>query len=86
MGKALIRCEEKDGSSFGGEGTHELADPLHTLGVEPVDRSSRMSVLGSPRWAAAMPSLPMPRQNPPTRFVATPARPVISMTSLTPRP
>ena len=26
---------------------------------------------------------PMPRENPPTRLVATPARPVISMTSLT---
>jgi hypothetical protein len=26
---------------------------------------------------------PMPRENPATRFVATPARPVISMTSLT---
>jgi hypothetical protein len=25
----------------------------------------------------------MPRENPPTRLVATPARPVISMTSLT---
>ena len=29
---------EEDGSSFGGQGTHELADPLHALGVEPVDR------------------------------------------------
>ena len=46
--------------------------------------SSRMSVLGSPRRAAAMPRRwPMPRENPPTRLVATPARPVISMTSLT---
>ncbi len=26
---------------------------------------------------------PMPRENPPARLVATPARPVISMTSLT---
>ena len=25
-------------SSFGGQGAHELADPLHALGVEPVDR------------------------------------------------
>jgi hypothetical protein len=23
---------------YGGQGTHELADPLHALGVEPVDR------------------------------------------------
>src|SRR5215218_7130549 len=29
---------KEDGSSFGGQGTHELADPLHALGVEPVDR------------------------------------------------
>jgi len=29
---------EEDGSSFGGQGPHELADPLHALGVEPVDR------------------------------------------------
>jgi hypothetical protein len=29
---------EEDGSSFGGQGTHELANPLHALGVEPVDR------------------------------------------------
>jgi hypothetical protein len=38
----------------------------------------------SPRRAAAMPRRwPMPRENPPTRLVATPARPVISMTPLT---
>jgi hypothetical protein len=29
---------EEDGSSFGGQGPHELADPLHALGVEPVVR------------------------------------------------
>jgi len=29
---------EEDGSSFGGQGAHELADLLHALGVEPVDR------------------------------------------------
>ncbi len=54
------------------------------LGVEPLTGSAGMSVLGSPRRVAAMPRRwPMPRENPPTRLVATLARPVISMTSLT---
>ena len=53
-------------------------------GSSPFTGSSRMSVRGSASSAAAMPRrCPMPREKPPTRLLATPARPVISMTSST---
>ncbi|MCY1379134.1 hypothetical protein D9M69_668240 [compost metagenome] len=53
-------------------------------GSRPLTGSSRMMVCGSPRSAAAMPRrCPMPREKPLTFLLATSARPVISMTSLT---
>ncbi|CAH0327513.1 hypothetical protein SRABI128_06180 [Microbacterium sp. Bi128] len=53
-------------------------------GSRPLTGSSRMTVCGSPRRAAAMPSRwPMPSEKPPTFFLATSASPVISITSWT---
>ncbi|OEI67806.1 hypothetical protein Cus16_2557 [Curtobacterium sp. ER1/6] len=53
-------------------------------GSRPLTGSSRIRVFGSPSSAAAMPSrCPMPREKPPTRFLATDSSPVSSMTVCT---